>query len=76
MDKVFSDQLECNVSAYIDDILVKSSSVDKYPEDLKETMERLKQCGMKLNSGKCTFGIKEGKFFRFYVGQHGIKPNL
>ena len=30
---------------------------------------------MKLNPSKCSFGIKEGKFLGFYVGQHGIKPN-
>ena len=75
MDKVFVDQIGRNVSAYVDDILVKSTSVEKHPEDLRETLRTLKKYGMKLNPSKCSFGIKEGKFLGFYVGQHGIKPN-
>lgn len=31
---------------------------------------------MRLNPEKCTFGVKAGKFLRFYLTERGIKANL
>jgi len=73
---VFANQIGQNIAAYVDDILVKSTTLKQHPEDLEETFVTLKQYGMRLNPSKCSFGIKEGKFLRFYVGKEGIKPNL
>lgn len=68
IDQVFSNQIRQNIYAYVDDILVKSSNIEKHPEDLEVTLDKLKQYKMKLNLTKCSFGIKEGKFLEFYVG--------
>lgn len=75
VDQVFLHQIGRNIFTYVDDILVKSSNIDKHPEDLEETFDAIKQYGMKLNSAKCSFGIKEDKFLGFYVGKQEIRSN-
>ena len=45
-------------------------------EDLRETFDTLRSYNIKLNPGKCTFGVMTGKFLGFMVSQRGIKANL
>ena len=45
-------------------------------EDFKETFNTLRSYNMKLNPGKCTFGVTAGKFLGFMVSQRGIEANL
>ena len=45
-------------------------------EDLMETFDTLRSSNIKLNPGKCTFGVMTGKFLGFMVSQMGIKANL
>ena len=44
-------------------------------EDLRETFDTLRSHKMKLNLGKCTFGVTVGKFLGFMVSQRGIETN-
>ena len=44
-------------------------------DDLRETFDTLCSYNMKLNSGKCAFGVTVGKFLRFMVSQRGIEAN-
>ena len=44
-------------------------------EDLRETFNTLRSYNMKLNPGKCTFGVTTGKFLGFMMSQRGIKAN-
>lgn len=41
--------------AYIDDIIIASSSIDDHMRDLKEVFHRIQDFGMKLTPGKCSF---------------------
>ena len=45
-------------------------------ENLRETFDTLRSYNMKLNPGKCAFGVTTGKFLGFMVSQMGIKANL
>ena len=45
-------------------------------EDLRETFDTFCSYNMKLNPGKCTFGVTAGKCLGFMVSQRGIKANL
>ena len=76
MNKMFTQQIGRNVQVYVDDMLVKSRREEDYLEDLKETFNTLRSYNMKLNLGKCTFGVTAGKFLRFMVTQRGIEANL
>ena len=44
-------------------------------DDLRETFDTLRSYNMKLNPGKCAFGVTVGKFLGFMVSQRGIEAN-
>ena len=75
MNKIFTQYIGRNVQVYIDDILVKSRREDDHLEDLRETFNTLCSYNIKLNPGKCAFGVTIGKFLRFMVSQRGIEAN-
>ena len=56
-------------------MLVKSRREEDHLEDLKETFDTLHSYNMKLNLGKCAFGVTTGKFLGFMVSQRGIEAN-
>ena len=60
---------------YMDDMLVKSRWEEDHLEDLRETFDTLRFYNMKLNPGKCTFGVTIEKFLGFMVSQRGIEAN-
>jgi len=75
MDKMFAHQIGRNVQVYVDDMLVKSPHKDDHLGDLRETFDTLRLYNMKLNLGKCAFGVMTGKFLGFMVSQRGIEVN-
>ena len=56
-------------------MLVKSQREEDHLEDFRETFDTFRSYNMKLNPGKCAFGVTEGKFLGFMVSQRGIKAN-
>ena len=75
VNKMFHDQIGIYVEVYVDDMLVKSKENEDHITDLKETFQVLRSYNMKLNPGKCTFGVSSGKFLGFMVSQRGIEAN-
>ena len=67
MNKMLAQQIGRNVQVYVDDILVKSRREEDHLEDLRETFGTLRSYNMKLNPGKCAFGMTVGKFIGFVV---------
>ncbi|XP_077241406.1 uncharacterized protein LOC143881940 [Tasmannia lanceolata] len=63
------------MEVYVDDMLVKSQSVQDHVSDLNETFQVLREHNMKLNPTKCTFGVSSGKFLGFMVSRRGIEAN-
>ena len=48
------------MEVYVDDMLVKSKEEEDHLDDLKETINTLRQYSMKLNPSKCVFGVSSG----------------
>ena len=71
MNRMFAPQIGRNVQVYMDDMLMKSRREEDHLEDLRETFNTLRSYNMKLNPGKCAFGVTEGKFLGFMVLQRG-----
>ena len=67
VNKMFNKQIGRNMEVYVDDMLVKSKEELAHLDDLRETFATLKQYQMKLNPGKCVFGVALGKFLGFMV---------
>ena len=76
MNKTFAHQIGRNVQVYVDDMLVKSLHKEDHLGNLHETFDTLRLYNMKLNLGKCAFGVTAGKFLGFMVSQRGIEVNL
>ena len=72
---MFNKQIGRNMEVYMDDMLVKNKEELAHMDDLKETFATFKQYQMKLNPGKCVFGVASGKFLGFMVSQRGIEAN-
>ncbi|KAL0406632.1 UNVERIFIED_CONTAM: Retrovirus-related Pol polyprotein from transposon opus [Sesamum latifolium] len=75
VDKIFRPQLGRNMEVYVDNMLVKSKGAHHHVEDLDETFAVLRKYRLKLNPGKCAFGVSGGRFQGFMVTQRGIEAN-
>lgn len=75
MEKVFAEQIGKKVEVYVDDMAIKSRSESTLLQDVKETLQILAWAQMKLNLGKCTFGVEEDQFLGYWITKEGMKPN-
>jgi hypothetical protein len=71
----FKRQLNKNVEAYVDDVVVKTRNSSTLIDDLKETSASLREYCWKLNPNKCVFGIPSGKLLGFIISHRGIEAN-
>ncbi|GFX70725.1 retrovirus-related Pol polyprotein from transposon opus [Trichonephila clavipes] len=62
------------VYAFIDDILVASSSEADHIQHLRLLFQRLDKYGLSINPSKCTFGVPTLNFLGFQICCSGIKP--
>ena len=74
VNRMFNRQIERNMEVYVNDMLVKSKEEKTHLDNLKETFATLRQYQMRLNPGKCAFGVSLGKF-QFMMSQQGIEAN-
>ena len=70
-----SNQIEHNVEAYVDDLVVKTRHLDTLLQDLAETFDSLRSTRMKLIPEKCLFGVPAGKLLSILVSSRGIEAN-
>nr|VZI04584.1 unnamed protein product [Spirometra erinaceieuropaei] len=62
------------IYAYIDDLLVASSTTEEHMEHLATVFDRLQQFGVVLNPSKCVFGVPSLEFLGHLVDSQGIRP--
>ena len=63
------------VTAYIDDLLVFSSTLSEHLHHLRLILTKLWDVGLKLNPSKCCFIRKEVEYLGHVITPHGLKPN-
>jgi hypothetical protein len=71
----FKKQLNKNVEAYVDDVVIKTRNSSTLIDDLEETFASLREYRWKLNPNKCVFGVPSGKLLGFIISQRGIEAN-
>jgi hypothetical protein len=76
MNYIFHDLIGNLVEIYIDDVVVKSKSVEEHLEDLRQVLERTRRFGLRMNPKKCAFGVSAGQFLGFLVHERGIEIGL
>jgi hypothetical protein len=76
MNYIFHDLIGKLVEIYIDDVVVKSASVEGHLGDLQQVLERTRGFGLRINPKKCAFGVSASQFLGFLVHERGIKIGL
>jgi hypothetical protein len=59
---IFHDLLGIILEIYIDDVIVKSDSMNNHLANLRLALERMCRYGLKMNPPKCAFGVSAVKF--------------
>jgi hypothetical protein len=72
---ILKTQIERNVKAYIDDVIVKLKKRGDLLDDLKETFDNLCKYKMMFNPKKCVFGVSLGKLLGYMISSRGIDVN-
>ncbi|KAL0345773.1 UNVERIFIED_CONTAM: Retrovirus-related Pol polyprotein from transposon gypsy [Sesamum radiatum] len=75
VNRMFKEVIGSTMEIYVDDMLVKSRMEEEHLRHLESTFAIMRTYGMKLNSTKCTFGVRGGKILGYIVSEHGIKAN-
>jgi hypothetical protein len=70
----FKEQLNKNVEAYMDDVVVKTRDSDTLIANLEETFASLQKYQWKLNPNKYV-GVPLRKLLGFIISHHSIKAN-
>jgi hypothetical protein len=73
MNLIFHDLLGIIVEVCIDDIVIKSASLNSHLADLRLAFEKMRRYGLKMNPLKCAFGVSAGKFLGFIVHEIGVE---
>ncbi|KAA3484995.1 DNA/RNA polymerases superfamily protein [Gossypium australe] len=63
------------LEVYVDDILVKSGSMEEFVRSLSKTFAVLRAHKIKLNLEKCVFGVRAGRFFGLMTSKRWIEVN-
>ncbi|GKC58528.1 reverse transcriptase domain-containing protein [Tanacetum coccineum] len=74
VDSAFQTQLGRNLEAYVDDMVIKSKTERDMIMDVAKTFDNLKKVNMKLNSKKCSFGVKGGSSSVIWLHQKEFEP--
>jgi hypothetical protein len=75
IQKCFKKNLNKNVEAYVDDVVVKTKNYDMLITDLEDTFATLREYQWKLNPNKCVFSLPSGKLLGFIISHRGIEAN-
>lgn len=75
VENVFRNQIGRNVKVYVYDMVIKSHDEVEFLHDIKKAFQTLTKAQMKLNHGKCTFGVDEDKFLGYQITNDRISPN-
>ena len=72
--RMFESQLDKNVEANIDDMVMKVIS-NEHLSDLGSVFKILRKHKLRLNALKCSFGASFDKFLGYMITHRGIKVN-
>ena len=73
----FIDSALCGLSfcyAYMEDVLIASTSPEEHCDHLQHVFERLQEQGLLINPQKCSFGVSELDFLGHHINADGITP--
>jgi hypothetical protein len=76
MNYIYHDLIGKLVEIYINDVVVKSTSIGGYLGVLCHVFEWTRRFGLKMNPKKCAFSVSAGQFLGFLVHEWGIEIEI
>jgi hypothetical protein len=76
MKAIIKDQMQRNIFAYVNNIVVASRRKETQIEDVPETFANMHKEQLKLNLEKCVFGVRKGNVLGCLISLKRIKANL
>lgn len=73
MVTMFHDMMHKEVEIYVDDMVAKSQTHQDHLAEPHKLFKRLIKFRLRLNPGKCVFGVGSEKLLGFIVSEKGIK---
>jgi hypothetical protein len=73
---ILKDQMQRNVYAYVDGIMVASKKKATQIQELVDTFSNMRRAQLKLNPEKCVFSVRRGKVLGYLVSVKGNKANI
>ncbi|XP_019172504.1 PREDICTED: aldehyde oxidase GLOX1-like [Ipomoea nil] len=73
--RLIKDLIGKSMEAYVDDMLVKSREETDHAKDLADCFSVMRKYNLRLNSKKCAFAVRGGKFLGYMVTWRGFDPN-
>ena len=72
MDEVLKDLPFCR--CYIDDIIIRSTTLEEHLVHLHVVFDRLRKAGLKVHPGKCVFGADSIDFLGHRILADKLEP--
>ena len=73
INEQLKDFLDVFCTAYLDDILIYSETLDEHKIQVRQIIERMHAAGLNIDIDKCEFYQTEVKFLGLIITDHGIR---
>jgi len=73
MNHIFSDMLDLELIAYMDDILIYVKTQAKHNQRVWENLRRLQENGLAVAADKCVWRTTEMEFLGYILSREGVK---
>jgi transposase InsO family protein len=73
INDTLSPFLDRFASAYLDDILIYSDTLEEHQDHIRQVLHRLSEAGLHLKPEKCEFHQREVKYLGLIIGVDGIR---
>ena len=73
MNSVLTGIPDVFATAFVDDILIYSETLEEHKKHVREVLKRLREAGLQVSLLKCEFHKKETKFLGFIIGVDRIR---
>ena len=67
--------LDIFCTAYLDDIIIYSNSIEDYIEYVRLVLEKLQAYHLYVKPEKCVFYVSKVEFLGFRIGRERVQPN-